>query len=330
MLIQRIIRAGLTGEFRDTGQLQAHFESMDDPEERVVRMQALLREMAAINCRPDSKPVALAILTEAMVLLGEFDVHGIDALLPHMDVARMTYEGRKRSLRISRKSAKPLGIRRKHSGTLSGATRSKSLLALRSPWWCGTGKARDGVPFHVENDGHRETWPVRSQGFSRWLRHRYFEKHNGAPNNEALQSALGTIESMAQFEGESMSVHRRVASTGQQLYLDLGDPAWRAVEIGLDGWHIIDRPPVRFIRSGTTRVLPEPKSGSSIDALRPYLNLSSDDDFVLAVGAGGNAGERPLSGAGSERRARLGEEHLCAVAALPHRPAQGAVACGAA
>ena len=61
----------------------------------------------------------------------------------------------------------------------------------------------------VENDGHRETWPVRSQGFSRWLRHRYFEKHNGAPNNEALQSALGTIESMAQFEGESMSVHRR-------------------------------------------------------------------------------------------------------------------------
>ena len=135
----------------------------------------------------------------------------------------------------------------------------------------------------VENDGHRETWPVRSQGFSRWLRHRYFEKHNGAPNNEALQSALGTIESMAQFEGESMSVHRRVASTGQQLYLDLGDPAWRAVEIGLDGWHIIDRPPVRFIRSGTARVLPEPKSGSSIDALRPYLNLSSDDDFVLAV-----------------------------------------------
>ena len=92
MLIQRFIRASLTGEFRDTGQLQAHFESMDDPEERVVRLQALLREMAAINCRPDSKPVVLAILTEAMALLGEFDVHGIDALLPHMVVARMTYE----------------------------------------------------------------------------------------------------------------------------------------------------------------------------------------------------------------------------------------------
>ena len=91
MLIQRFIRAGLTGEFRDTGQLQAHFESMD-PEERVVRMQALLREVAAINCRPDSKPGVLAILTEAMALLGEFDVHGIDALLSHMDVARMTYE----------------------------------------------------------------------------------------------------------------------------------------------------------------------------------------------------------------------------------------------
>ena len=184
----------------------------------------------------------------------------------------------------------------------------------------------------VENDGHRETWPVRSQGFSRWLRHRYFEKHNGAPNNEALQSALGTIESMAQFEGESMSVHRRVASTGQQLYLDLGDPAWRAVEIGLDGWHIIDRPPVRFIRSGTARVLPEPKSGSSIDALRPYLNLSSDDDFVLAVAwvlaAMRASGPYPVLVLSGEQGSA---KSTCArLLHSPHRPAQGAVAWGAA
>jgi hypothetical protein len=42
----------------------------------------------------------------------------------------------------------------------------------------------------VIND-HRETWPTRSKGFRRWLTRRYFEEEGGAPNNEAISTALG-------------------------------------------------------------------------------------------------------------------------------------------
>src|SRR6516225_3837820 len=57
----------------------------------------------------------------------------------------------------------------------------------------------------------------------------------------------------------------------------------RAVVIGLEGWRVIGCPPVRFRRSPGMLPLPVPERGGSIDALRSYLNLSNNDDFVLVV-----------------------------------------------
>ena len=86
---------------------------------------------------------------------------------------------------------------------------------------------RDCTLFHCgdeafaefEHDGHRQSWPVPSQGFSAWLRAQYFEASDGgAPNNEALQTAINTIEARARFEGPAREVYRRVGSaTGTAL-----------------------------------------------------------------------------------------------------------------
>ena len=133
----------------------------------------------------------------------------------------------------------------------------------------------------VESHGHRETWPVRSGEFTLWLQHRYFDAHRGAPNRTALRSALDTLEAQGRFEGVQQRVFRRVASLGNHLYLDLANSEWKAVEIGAEGWRVVDRPPVRFTRSQTTRALPTPAPGGRLSDLRPHLNLASDDDFVL-------------------------------------------------
>ena len=135
----------------------------------------------------------------------------------------------------------------------------------------------------IENDGHRETWPVRSRGFGQWLQLRYFEDHGGAPNTEALQTARTTIEARGRFKGPAHEVYRRVASFEGCLYLDLCDPTWRAVEIAGNGWRIVERAPVRFVRSRTAREIPIPKPGGRIEDLRPFLNLADDNGFVLAV-----------------------------------------------
>jgi hypothetical protein len=84
----------------------------------------------------------------------------------------------------------------------------------------GTGYADLGI------NGHRETWPVRSKGFTRWLARSFFDGTNGAPNSEALQSALNVIEAKAHFDAIERPVFVRVASLDGRLYLDLCGPTW--------------------------------------------------------------------------------------------------------
>ena len=135
-----------------------------------------------------------------------------------------------------------------------------------------------------EHDAHRQSWPVPSQGFSAWLRARYFEASDGgAPTNEALHTAINTIVARARFQGPACEVYRRVGSATDTLYLDLCNDAWQAVEIDATGWRCVDRPAVRFIRTRHMRTLPEPERGGQIEGLRAFLNLAEDDDFNLAI-----------------------------------------------
>jgi hypothetical protein len=134
----------------------------------------------------------------------------------------------------------------------------------------------------LDINGHRETWPVKAKGFTRWLARAFFEETGGASGSEALQSALNVIEAKAHFDAIERAAHVRVASLDGKLYLDRCDPAWRAIEIDESGWRIVAEPPVRFRRSSGGLELPTPERGGSIDDLRPFLNVS-DRDFILIV-----------------------------------------------
>ena len=144
--------------------------------------------------------------------------------------------------------------------------------------------APDGTGFaDLDINGHRETWPIRAKGLRRWLARRFFEATQGAPSSEALQSALNVIEAKAHFDAPERVVHVRVGGLDERLYLDLGDATWRAVEIDATGWRVIDNPPVRFRRAAGMQPLPVPVAGGSIEVLRSFLNVQSDNDFVLVV-----------------------------------------------
>jgi hypothetical protein len=142
----------------------------------------------------------------------------------------------------------------------------------------------DGTGFaDLDINGHRETWPIRSKGFRRWLARRFFEATGGAPSSEALQSALNVIEAKAHFDAPERTVHVRVGGLDERLYLDLGDETWRAVEIDAAGWRVIDNPPVRFRRAAGMQALPAPVTGGSVEMLRLFLNVRADADFVLVI-----------------------------------------------
>ncbi|MHB1565232.1 MAG: hypothetical protein ACYCXG_00680 [Acidiferrobacter sp.] len=48
-------------------------------------------------------------------------------------------------------------------------------------------------------------------------------------------------------------------------------------------WRVIDNPPVRFCRAAGMQPLSMPVKGGSVEALRSFLNVQSDADFVLVV-----------------------------------------------
>jgi hypothetical protein len=132
-------------------------------------------------------------------------------------------------------------------------------------------------------DGHRETWPIRSKRFRAWLRRRYYQATGEAASAAEIRSALDFLEARAQFDAPECAVHMRVAEHAGHIYLDLADDHWRAVEIGPNGWQVVECPPVRFRRPAGMLPLPVPEQGASIEALNSFLNLSSRNDFVLIV-----------------------------------------------
>ena len=167
---------------------------------------------------------------------------------------------------------------------VAGAARSRptSLIALADE--AELFHTPDGTGFaDLDVNGHRETWPIRRKDFRRWLVRRFFKETGGAPNSEAMQAALNVIEAKAQFDAEECEVFIRVGEHGGKLYLDLCDDRWRAVEIDTDGWQVIDKPPLRFRRAAGMKPLPDPQRGGSIEKLRRFLNVASDNDFVLVM-----------------------------------------------
>lgn len=141
----------------------------------------------------------------------------------------------------------------------------------------------EGTPYGtIAFPTHHQTWPVRSTHFRELLVHRFYESEGSAPNGQALQSAIDTISARAQFGGKELPVFTRVAESGGNIYLDLGDSEWQAVEVTPSDWGIVSQPPVRFRRTNGMMGLPKPEHGGSTSSLQQFVNIKGDN-WILFV-----------------------------------------------
>jgi hypothetical protein len=153
--------------------------------------------------------------------------------------------------------------------------------------------AKRGELFHTADDvayadithkGHRETRPIRSGGYQKWLLYCYYRENGSVPNGEAVSTAIRVIESEAKFNGKEYPVAVRIGGYCGSIYLDLCNDEWQAIEIDAEGWRLIDQPPIRFIRSNGMLPLPIPAKGKTQDgigALKTYVNIEEGADFAL-------------------------------------------------
>jgi hypothetical protein len=145
----------------------------------------------------------------------------------------------------------------------------------------------DGEPHATFTvNGHKETWPLKSKRFKQWLLRRFYKEQGKAPNAQARTDALATIAARANFDGSEKQVYVRVAGHGDdKVYVDLGNERWEAVEITPSGWHVVpsEKVPVKFVRKDNAAPLPYPTRGGTVEILRHFLNVESEEDFVLFV-----------------------------------------------
>jgi len=140
----------------------------------------------------------------------------------------------------------------------------------------------------VQVGGRPEIYALRSPAFRAWLIDQYFNTCNDVASDWSIRRALSKLVATARFEGATPSIFTRVGHDGDEYgngsacYLDLADPAGRAIRIGSESWSVIDNPPVHFRRCHGHLPLPMPIRGGSIELLRPYVNVS-DADFRLLV-----------------------------------------------
>ena len=168
------------------------------------------------------------------------------------------------------------------------------------------GYAEEALLFHAPDEkayaafcvgDHEETWPVESRRFELYLRQRFFEDHEKAPSSRVLEDATATIAARAMFVGEEQPVFVRVAGHEGNVYVDLCDERWEAVEITPTGWKLVTNSPVRFVRNKNSRPLPCPVGEGSMEDLRPFLRARGTDfELVVAwlVGALAPSGPYPL------------------------------------
>jgi len=185
---------------------------------------------------------------------------------------------------------------------------SQVLLALAREAGIGVWATPEADPYMtVSVDGHHEHHRLGTRASRDWLSCLFYRREGKAPSAQALQDTLGVLRGEALWgDGQRHSVHVRHATRGGAIYVDIGDPTWRAVEVDAAGWRIVADPPIRFRRPRGMLPLPDPERGGSLDVLRPLLNVGEDSWTLIAgwlIGCMAPSGPYPVLGLHGEQGA---------------------------
>jgi hypothetical protein len=133
----------------------------------------------------------------------------------------------------------------------------------------------------VVTEGVRATYCLQSEIFSKWLRHEFHVLKGASCGKDTLKTAIETLASLAEFDGQEREIFSRVGKFGDRYYLDLGTPDWSAIEYSAVGWEIVTDPPVRFERARKGCPLPMPVRGGDLLELFSFINAESEDYPLL-------------------------------------------------
>jgi len=135
----------------------------------------------------------------------------------------------------------------------------------------------------VDINGKKRTIKVNTNDFRAYLRRLDSQVNNHIANKATIETAIDHLVSFCLYDGEIKPVSFRIAGLENDIYVDIGDQSYQAIKVSSDGWTMVSDPPVKFVRSQSQGELPIPVKGGSVFALRPFLPLMHDEDFIMTV-----------------------------------------------
>ena len=174
-------------------------------------------------------------------------------------------------------------------------TSAAALADMNSTDWLIELGKQDTIFFHTPDDtcyaavkletGGYAIYPLneKSRQFKKILKHRYYNATGKAPAAEPLKAAIGVLESIAAYEGDTIELHNRVAWHGDSIVYDLTNSNYEAIEITPQGWGLMPHGHIIFRRFShqTPQVYPIP--GGNPWRLFEFRNVSKSDRLINMV-----------------------------------------------
>lgn len=137
----------------------------------------------------------------------------------------------------------------------------------------------------VVYQGKPRTWPFEGPNIDAWLRETYVNMTKGKdiPPPNLVETVLRHMRSQATMTQKVHEPHLRVARTEDAFYYDLQDDMGQVVRCTPEGWEVVPKNGIKFTSGDGMLPQVEPQRGKTLDLLRKYLSVESEDDYRLIL-----------------------------------------------
>ena len=135
----------------------------------------------------------------------------------------------------------------------------------------------------LEISGHREIKECSSTAIKKWIANEFYTKNKKAPSSEFIKSILTVLEGKACYEGEEIELRNRATWNNNEIWYDLTNKDWQAIQINKVGWNIVDNPPLLFRRYSHNKAQVIPNKEGSVETFLKYINIINDEHQLLML-----------------------------------------------
>lgn len=135
------------------------------------------------------------------------------------------------------------------------------------------------IQFQV--DTHKEYWQCKSSETRMWISMQYWKKYGKSANNDAISTALNTLQALAKFQGKEYKLSNRVAFHDGNLFYSLSNKEWENVRITENGWSVESNSPILFRRYTHQAPQVHPAKGGAMSDVLRFVNIGNEEHKIL-------------------------------------------------